>query len=66
MIESPRVPGRWAGVEGGSRKGNFRDFSGGPVAKNLPSNAGDIGSILGQGAKIPRALGQLSPRTAMK
>ena len=31
---------------------------GGPVVKNLPSNAGD--AILGQGTKIPHAMGQLS------
>ena len=34
-----------------------RDFPGGPVVKNLPSNAGDAGSIPGQGTKIPRAAG---------
>ena len=38
------------------------DFPGGPVVKNLPYNAGDAGSIPGQGTKIPRASGQLSPR----
>ena len=32
------------------------------MAKNPPSNAGDAGSIPGQGTKIPRAMGQLSPR----
>ena len=37
------------------------DFSGGPVIKNLPLNAGDLGSIPGQGTKIPHALEQLSP-----
>ena len=31
------------------------DFPGGPVVKTLPSNAGDEGSILGQGDKIPYA-----------
>ena len=30
-------------------------FPGGPVVKNLPCNAGDAGSIPGQGTKIPRA-----------
>ena len=40
------------------------DFPSGPVVKNLPSNAGDAGSIPGQGTKIPHAVGQLSPRTA--
>ena len=37
------------------------DFLGGPVAKNLPSNAGDMGSIPGQRTKTPRAPGQLRP-----
>ena len=32
------------------------------MAKNLPSNAGDAGSIPGRGTKIPHAAGQLSPR----
>ena len=39
----------------------MRDFFGGPVIKNPPSNAGDMGSVPGpQGTKIPNALGQLS------
>ena len=37
-----------------------RDFPGGPVVKNLLSNAGDTGSIPGQGTKIPHAMGKLS------
>ena len=36
------------------------DFPGGPVVKNLPSNAEDVGSIPGRGTKIPHAVGQLS------
>ena len=40
----------------------LRDSPGGPVVKNLPSNAGDVGSIPGWGTKIPHAAGQLSPR----
>ena len=32
-----------------------RDFPGGPVVKNPPSNAGDVGSIPGQGTKMPHA-----------
>ena len=32
------------------------------MVKNPPSNAGDTGSIPGQGTKIPHAAGQLSPR----
>ena len=42
----------------------FRDFPGGPVVKNLPSNAGDAGLIPRWGTKTPHATGQLSPRTA--
>ena len=36
-------------------------FPGGPVVKNPPYNAGDKGSIPGQGSKIPHAAGQISP-----
>ena len=36
-----------------------RDFPDGSVVKNPPSNAGDAGSILGKGTKIPHAVGQL-------
>ena len=36
------------------------DKPGGPVVKNSPSNAGDGGSVPGQGTKTPHALGQLS------
>ena len=39
-----------------------RDFPVGPVVENPPSNAGDAGSIPGQGTKIPHAAGQLNPR----
>ena len=39
----------------------FGAFSGGPVVKNPPSNAGDAGSIPGQGTRFPHATGQLSP-----
>ena len=42
----------------------IEDFPGGPVVKNPPSNAGDVGSISGRGTKIPHAAGQLSPRGA--
>ena len=35
------------------------DFPGGPLVKNLPSNAGDADSIPVRGTRIP----QLSPRT---
>ena len=33
------------------------DFPGGPVIKNPPSNAGDMGLIPGRGAKMPHAVG---------
>ena len=38
----------------------YRDFPGGPVVKNLPANAGDMGSTPGPGARIPHASGQLN------
>ena len=38
-----------------------RDFSGGPVVKNLPCNARDAGSILGQGTRIPHTTEKLNP-----
>ena len=47
-----------------SSKTDTRDFPGGPVVKNPPYNAGDVGSIPGQGIKIPHAAGQLSSRAA--
>ena len=34
---------------------SFQDFSGGPVVKTLPSNAGGTASIPGRGTKIPHA-----------
>ena len=36
------------------------DFTGGPVVKNPPCNAGDAGSIPGRGTKVPHAVEQLS------
>ena len=39
------------------------DFPGGPVVKNLPPNAGDLGLIPGWGTKIPHVTGQLSLHT---
>ena len=41
-------------------KTSLSDFPGGPVVKNLPCNAGDAGSIPGQGTKIPYATEQPS------
>ena len=43
----------------------YRDTSGGPVVKNLPSNAGDVSSIPGQGTRIICAAGQLRPRVTI-
>ena len=43
-----------------NQKETNRDFPGGPVVNNLPYNAGDKGSIPGQGTKIPHAARQLS------
>ena len=40
----------WVGL-----KGQGGDFSGSPVLMTLPSNAGDEGSDLCQGVKIPHA-----------
>ena len=36
------------------------DYPGGPVIKNSPCNAGDVGSTLDQGTKIPHAVEQLN------
>ena len=37
------------------------DFPVGQVVKTLPSNAGDIGLLPGQGPKIPHAVGGAKP-----
>ena len=39
---------------------------GGPVVRNLPSNAGDVGSISGWSTKIPHAAEQLCPRATTR
>ena len=36
------------------------------MVKNLPCNAGEVGSIPGWGTKIPQAVGQLSPGATSK
>ena len=36
------------------------------MVKNLPSNAGDVGSIPHEGTKSPDATGQLSPCTTTR
>ena len=51
---------------GGNRNQRRGTSPNGPVVKNLPPNAGDVGSIPGRGTKIPHASGQLSLHTAMK
>ena len=45
---------------------HFRDYPGGPVVKNPPSSAGDMGSIPGQGTKIPHVEEQLSPEATTR
>ena len=42
------------------------DFPGGPVVKNLPCNAGDLGSIPGCKTKILHAMEQLRLCVAME
>ena len=39
---------------------NGLGLPGGLVVKNLPCNAGDVGSITGQGTHIPHALEKLN------
>lgn len=78
MSQKPTVSQRCQGIYWeGARKKSVRkgekenieeeeskvDFPGGAVDKNLLASAGDKGSILGFGTKIPRAVGRLSPRT---
>ena len=64
--------GLWANktllLENKTKKNEWkdRDYPGGPLAKNLPWNAGRMGSIAGWGTKIPRASGQLSPPTSIR
>ena len=45
---------------------NYRDFPGGPVVKNSSCNVGDLGSIPGQGTKIPHATRQPSLHSTMR
>ena len=47
-------------------KMRIRDFTGGSVVKNSPSNAGDVGLMPGRGSKIPHAKEQLSLCTATR
>ena len=50
----------------GSKKEWKGVFPGGPVVKNLPSDAGDAGSIPGRGTKIPHVARQLSLRATTR
>ena len=45
---------------------NSWDFPGGPAVENPPSNVGDVGSIPGQGTKIPHVAGLLGPHATTK
>ena len=47
-------------------KMGLRDFPRGPLVKNLPCNTGDMGSIPGQGTRVPHAVEQLSPSTTTR
>ena len=39
----------------------FRGFTGGSLIKNLPANAGDVGSILGQDDALEEQMATYSP-----
>ena len=45
----------WKTIRQFGKKSNVGTSFGGPVIKNLPCNAGDVGSIPGRGTKIPHA-----------
>ena len=51
---------RTMGVLLSHRKRGSKDPPGGPVVKNLSCNAEDVGSVPGQGTKIPHASELLS------
>ena len=53
----------WEG-ERRSKELDKRDFPGGPVVKNLHCNSGGVGSIPGQGTKVPHTEKQLSSHNA--
>ena len=56
------VPKRWGTAGLYDLKFSLhRDFPGGPVVENPPSNTGDIGLIPGWGTKIPHAMGHTKP-----
>ena len=45
---------------------SFWNFSGGLLVENLPSSAGDVGSVPNQGSMIPHATERLSVCTTRK
>ena len=55
------VKTEWSSAKEDNFKSQVEYFPGGPVAKNLPSNAGDAGLIPRWWTKISHAAGQLSP-----
>ena len=52
--ESKEIDSFYEASEGNTA---LRDFPGGPVIKNPPCNAGDMGSILGRGYSVAAAQG---------
>ena len=53
-------------LKAGVKSQFYQDFPSGPVVKNLPSNAGDTGSISIRGTKIPHAKGLLNPQATAR
>ena len=51
------LPPRGVSITATGIKITLEDFSCGPVYRNPPSNAGDVGSIPARGAKIPQTSG---------
>ena len=48
------------------KKVSFWNFSGGLLVENLPSSAGDVGSVPNQGSMIPHATERLGVCTTRK
>ena len=48
------------------KKHDDEDFPDGSEVKNWPWNAGDVGTIPGQGTKMPHTPGQLSPSASQQ
>ena len=49
-----------------NKMNSLQGFPSSPVGKSPPCIAGDTGSILGPGTKIPHAMEQLSPRSTTR